>query len=98
MQDDAFGFLKHRHVDDGAAGEGHLVEVRVQGEVIAKRTNALRQPELCPWKHFAICGQRVDRLNRSGLVALPTTRLQKDGRLGSARDKGMTENLKREII
>lgn len=29
MQDNALGVVKHRHVDNSAAGEGHFVEVRV---------------------------------------------------------------------
>lgn len=79
MKDDALGVVKHRHVDNSAAGEGHFVEVRVQGEVIAERTYAMRQPELRPRKQFASCGLRVDWLEGSGLVLLPTTCLQKNG-------------------
>lgn len=35
VQDNALGVVKHRHVDNSAASEGHVVEVRVQGEAIA---------------------------------------------------------------
>lgn len=84
--------MKHKHVDDSEAGEGHTVEVRVQGQVIAERLYAMRQPELCPWKKFTVCGHRVDWLEGSGLVWLLTTHLQKDGGLGSAREMGMIEN------
>lgn len=75
MQDDALGVVKHRHVDDGAAGEGHAVKVGVEGEVIAKGTYAARQPELRPWKHFATGGHRVDFLEGNGRVGLWTTTL-----------------------
>lgn len=78
MQDDALGVVKHNHVDNSFAGEGHAVEVRVQGEVIAERMYALRQSELCPRERFTIGGYRVDRLKGSGFVHLTTTRLQKD--------------------
>lgn len=87
--------MKHRHGDDSAAGESHVVEVWVEGEVIVNRTYAARQPELCPWKQFAICGERVNWLEGSGLVGFSTTRLQKEGGLGSAREMGMLENFKR---
>lgn len=50
MQDNAVGVVMHRHIDNGAASEGHVVEVWGQGEVIAERMYALRQPELGPWK------------------------------------------------
>ena len=82
MQDNAFGVVKHSYVDNSVASEGHVVEVRVQGEVIAERTYAVRQPELGPWKQFAICGHRVDCLYGNSLVWLTTTCLQKDGGLG----------------
>lgn len=81
MQDNVLGVVKHRHADNGAASEGQIVEVGVQREVIAERTYVTRQPELCPWKQFSICGHRVDRLKGSSLVRLQTTRLQKDGGL-----------------
>lgn len=58
MQDNALGVVKHRHGDNSAAGEIHIVEVRVEGEVIVERTYAVRQPELCPWKQFPICRHR----------------------------------------
>lgn len=75
MQDNEPCAVEHRHGDHSAASEGHFVEVRVQGEVIAERMYATRQPELRPWKPFAICGVRVDWLQGSGLVLLLTTRL-----------------------
>lgn len=82
MQDNALGVVKHNHVDNSVAGEVHVVEVRVQGEVIAERTYALRQSELCPRERFTIGGQGVDRLKGSGFVCLAATRLQKDGESG----------------
>ena len=91
VQDDALGAVEHRHADDGAAGEGHVVEVGVQGEVIAERMYALRQPVLCPWERFAARGQGVDWLEGSGAVVLTTTRLQRDDGSGSDRKKGITE-------
>lgn len=84
--------MKHKHVDNSEAGEGHIVEVRVQGEVIAERLYAMRQPELCPWKKFAVCGHRVDWFEGSCLVRFLTTHLHKDGGLRSAREMRMTEN------
>lgn len=91
MQDNALGVVKHRHADHSAAGEGHVVEVRVQGEVVAERMYALRQPELCPWKRFATRGHGVDWLEGSGAVVLTTTRLQRDDGSGSVREKGITK-------
>lgn len=60
--------MKHKHADNSVASEGHVAEVRVQGEVIAERLYPMRQSELGPWKKFAICGHRVDWLEGSGLV------------------------------
>ena len=76
VQDDALGVVQHIHVDDSAPSEGHIVEVRAKGEVIAERTNAMRQPKLGPWKQFAIGGDRVDCLLGSGIVWSTTTCLQ----------------------
>lgn len=54
MQDNALGVMKHKHIDNSAAGEGHAVQVRVQSEIIAEGMYAARQPELCPWKQFTV--------------------------------------------
>lgn len=62
MQDNALGVMKHKHVDNSAAGEGHAVQVRVQSEIIAEGMYAARQPELCPWKQFTVWGDRIDLL------------------------------------
>lgn len=98
VQDNALGVVLHNHGDNSAAGKGHTVEIGAQGDVIAERMQALRQPVLCPWKQFTICGHRVDWLEGSGFVRLTTTRLQKDRGLGLARESGMTEKLKNKII
>jgi len=98
VQNDELGVVKHRHADDGAAGEGHVVEVRVEGEVIAQRMYAARQPELRPWKRFTARGHRVHLLGGSGLVGPWTACLQKDGGLWSAGGMRTIENLKSEII
>lgn len=66
MQNDSFRVMKYNHVDDGFAGEGHVVEVRGQGELVAEGMYAARQSELCPRKHI-IC-----------LIGLRTTCLQAD--------------------
>lgn len=81
MQNNALGVVKHRHVDNSATSENHIFEVRVQGEVIADRTYAVRQLKFLPWKQFTICGQRVDWLQGSCVFCLRTTCLQKDGGL-----------------
>ena len=60
VQDDALGVVLHRHVDDGVAGEGHVLKVRVQGDLIAQRMYALRQPVAVPWKRFATRRRGVD--------------------------------------
>lgn len=75
MQDNALGVVKHRHVDNDTAGEGHVLKIRIQGDVIAERTDAMREPVLCPWKEFTVCGDGVHLLQRSGLVLVMTTRL-----------------------
>lgn len=77
MEYNAVCAVKYRHADNSSAREGHFVEVRVQGEVIAERFYALRESELCPWKQFIICGDGVDWLNGIGLVWLMTTCLQR---------------------
>lgn len=90
VQDNALGVVKHKHVDNSAAGEDHIVQVRVQGEVIAERTYAMRQPEQCPGKEFTICGHGVDWLK--GRL---TTTCLRDGGLGPAREMGMRDKLTR---
>lgn len=78
VQDDDFGVVKHCHVDNRDASEVQTVQVGVQGEIVAQRMNAARQPVLCPWKQFTICGHRIDGLQRRCLVWLSTTFLQMD--------------------
>lgn len=81
VQDNVLGHMKHKHVDNNVASESHVVQVRVQCEIIADRTYAVRKPELCPREWFTTGGQRVDLLHRRGLIWLRTTRLQKGGGL-----------------
>lgn len=50
VEHNAVGVVSHKHADDDAAREGRLGEVRVEGEVVAERPYALRQPEVRPWK------------------------------------------------
>lgn len=73
MQNNATGVVAHTHGDNSATSEGHVEEVRVQGEVIAERLYAMGQPELGPWKKFTVCGHGVDGLEGSGLVLLRTS-------------------------
>lgn len=71
MKDNSLCVVKHNHVDDSSASEGHLVEVRGQGELIAEGLYAARQSELCPWKLIIV-----------SLIWLRTTCLQKEGASG----------------
>lgn len=54
MKYNALGVVNHKHLDNSAAGEGHVIKVRVQGEVVTERLYAARQSELCPWKKLTI--------------------------------------------
>lgn len=70
------GVVSHKHADDDAAREGGLGEVRVEGEVVAERPHALRQPEVSPWKQFSVSGHRVDGLQGRSGVLLTAASLQ----------------------
>ena len=54
VKHNTLGVVNHKHLDNSAASEGHIIEVRVQGEVVTERLYAARQPELCPWKKLTI--------------------------------------------
>lgn len=75
MKDNDLGFVEDSHVDDGVPSEGHWVKVRADGEVVADRMYAVRQPILGPRKQFSIGGHRVDRLQGCSLIWFMTTRL-----------------------
>lgn len=50
MKHKPVGVVSHKHVDNNEACEGHVANVRVQGEVVAEWLYALRQSVLRPWK------------------------------------------------
>lgn len=81
------GVVSNKHADDDTARESSLGEVRVEGEVVAERPYALRQPEMRPWKQFSVSGHRVDGLQGRSVVLLTAASLQKGEGLGKQQRK-----------